>query len=180
MGGPGGSLLRKAAGVSLRLLTSLVLVQETEGKGIPDPGSMSKAMGDGGSPSWVFTLQMACGEMRLEKQGANDAGLPVARQTARVAGTWRRAICQRSEISIPTTSRGNCPKPGSRGKASWVSSPRRGTGARVWTGFLAPPGPPSVYAFETEGEKRGGEVPGQECGDLVEDGEAGPVMVAVG
>lgn len=77
MGGLGGSLLRKAAGVSLQLLRSIVLVvQESEGKEISDTGNVSKATGDGSAPSRVFTMQVAC-EMRLEKQGANNAGLPM-------------------------------------------------------------------------------------------------------
>lgn len=65
-------------GVSFQLLRSVVLVvQEHEGKEIPDIGNMSEAMRDGSAPSWVFTMQVACEKMRLEKQGANNAGLPI-------------------------------------------------------------------------------------------------------
>ena len=69
-------------GVRLQLLRSMILVQESEGKEIPDTGNMSKAMGDGRAPNWVFTKQVACEKMRLEKQGASNAGLPMGPQNS--------------------------------------------------------------------------------------------------
>lgn len=43
-------------GVMLQLLSSVVLVPESEGKEIPDTGNMSKAMGDRSVSSWMFTV----------------------------------------------------------------------------------------------------------------------------
>lgn len=55
--GSGGTSSGRLQGVRLPLLKCMVLVQETEGKEIPDTGNMSQAMGNRSVSSTVHSAQ---------------------------------------------------------------------------------------------------------------------------